>query len=97
MRACFVNICIYHGTNGLCSSLKGKVPVNNSLYFMENDSTITFHSKSYFHPASSLGEKKKSQKTLSLCRISGVITLPSKSCKLKKGLCEESCYRREHL
>lgn len=58
MRACVVNICIYHGTNGLCSSLKGKVPVNNSLYFMENDSTVTFHSKSYFHLTSSLGEKK---------------------------------------
>lgn len=63
MRACFVNICIYHGTNGLCSSLKGKVPVNNSLYVMENDSTITFHSKSYFHPASSLGEEKISEDT----------------------------------
>ena len=96
MRASFLNICIYHGTNRLCSSLKGKVPVNNSLCFMENDSTVTFHSKSYFHPASSLG-KKTSQKTLSLPRVSGVITLPSKSCKLKKGLCEESCYRREHL
>lgn len=77
----FVNT--YHGTNGLCFSLKGKCPCKQLLVFVESDILVIHYGSHSFIQLPHCG-KKISGGTLRLPKTFGDISRHSESCRLRR-------------